>query len=582
MSARVVAVEVATGQEVAHGQLLLVIEAMKMEHELRAAQAGVVQGLSVAVGDAVAEGELLLTLMPDLLSKTQLPAQVLRPEMPISHVEISPALEHLQERLALTQDAARPAAMAKRRASLGTSRSARENLTHVLDEGSFVEYGQLAIAAQATRRSVADLRQATPADGMVCGTGALGGMSVAALAYDATVLAGTQGLRNHQKTDRVLELALAQRLPTVLFAEGGGGRPGDVDMPVVAGLHVPTFARWAALKRVAPLVAVVHGRCFAGNAALAGVADVLVATRHSNLGLGGPAMVEGGGLGQFPAEAIGPAHEQAANGVVDVLCENEAEATTCAKAVLLLLAQHPTASAPAQDVDLQTVVPQNRQRAYDARQAVLGVFDAASVVWLGAAHGLALHTALARLNGHAVGVLASNPAHLGGALDAASCRKASRFMRLLAARGLPLVSFIDSPGFMVGPDEEARGQVRAAGDWFAAAAEHTAPKLAVVLRKAYGLGAMVMAGGSLHSPAYTCAWPSAEFGAMGLEGAVRLGFKKELEAVADPAEREALFETLLQAQYDKGTAIATAESLEIDAVIDPAHTRELLVKVLGV
>src|SRR5256885_907506 len=151
------------------------------------------------------------------------------------------------------------------------------------------------------------------------------------MSYDATVLAGTQGARNHAKTDRMLGIALAQKLPVVLFAEGGGGRPGDTDTPVVAGLHVHTFAAYAALSGQVPVIGITHGRCFAGNAALLGCSDVIIATRASCIGMGGPAMIEGGGLGVFRPEQIGPSSVQHANGVIDVLVEDEAEAVAAAR-----------------------------------------------------------------------------------------------------------------------------------------------------------------------------------------------------------------------------------------------------------
>jgi acetyl-CoA carboxylase carboxyltransferase component len=569
----------AAGVAVREGELLGVIEAMKMEHELRAPCAGIVGAWQAHVGEAVIEQQLLLNI-----EQQSEPARWASAEKPqeIAAVDRS-ALQAWQQRQALVNDDARPEAMLKRHAAFGGSRSARENLADLLDEDSFTEYGALAIAAQATRRSLEDLRSQTPADGMVCGTGLIGGIKVAAFAYDATVLAGTQGMRNHQKTDRVLDMALREQLPCVIFAEGGGGRPGDVDMPIVAGLHVSTFARFAALRTVAPIVAVVHGRCFAGNAALAGMASVLIATTSANIGMGGPAMIEGGGLGSFAPQQIGPANVQHANGVIDVLCPNEAEATDAAKAVLGMLAgRTQTAFTGPQASVLASLVPTDRRRAYDARTAAEHIVDRGSITWLGTGWGHSIQTALARLGGKPVGFLVSNPLHLGGALDAASCRKATRFMQLLSAHDLPMISLIDTPGFMVGPDAEEQAQVRAAGDWFVAAAQHRARKVAIVLRKAYGLGAMAFAGGSLHAPAYTCAWPTAEFGAMGLEGAVRLGFKKELASTPEGAQRDALFAKLLADLVAKGAAVPMAETLEIDAVMDPVQTRAALLKLTAI
>jgi acetyl-CoA carboxylase carboxyltransferase component len=426
----------------------------------------------------------------------------------------------------------------------------------------------------------------TPADGMVTGIASINGHLVGAeraktvvMAYDATVLAGTQGLRNHQKTDRLLGIALQNKLPVVLFAEGGGGRPGDTDAAIVAGLHVTTFASFARLHGHVPVIGITTGRCFAGNAALLGCCDVIIATQSSNIGMGGPAMVEGGGLGVFKPEQIGPSGVQHANGVIDILVEDEAAAVAAAKQYLSYfqgrLKDDIAVIAP-DAIALRHIVPENRLRVYDSRTAIEGVADTASVQYLRTGYGIGIHTALVRIDGCAVGIMANNPLHLGGAIDADACRKAARFIRLCNTHGLPIVSLVDTPGFMVGPDTEATGQVRAAGDLFVAAAQLAVPYFSIVLRKGYGLGAMAMTAGGFHSPMFTIAWPTGEFGAMGLEGAVRLGYSKELAAAPDDAARELLFQELLAREIAKGSALSMAEHLEIDAVIDPAQTRQWL------
>jgi acetyl-CoA carboxylase carboxyltransferase component len=502
---------------------------------------------------------------------------------------VRPDLLRLQQRQALTLDASRPEAMAKRHA-LGL-RSARENIADLCDPGSFVEYGALAVAAQRSRRSADDLVRNTPADGMVTGIGSINqaqfgpdAARAVVMAYDATVLAGTQGMRNHQKTDRLLGLALQQQLPVVLFAEGGGGRPGDVDMPIVAGLHVATFASFARLNGRVPVLAIVAGRCFAGNAALAGCADVIIATRGSNLGMGGPAMVEGGGLGVFRPEQIGPSAVQHANGVIDILVNDEAAAVAAARHYLSFFQGRLTADADADaamapdPLALRALVPENRLRVYDTRAVIHGIADTGSVLLLREGFGAGIHTALARIGGRPLGILANNPLHLGGAIDAAAADKAARFMQLCNAHGLPLLSLVDTPGFMVGPEAEAQAQVRHVSRLFIAAAHLRVPFFSVVLRKGYGLGAMAMCAGGFHAPHFTVAWPTGEFGAMGLEGAVRLGYRKEFEAQPEGPAREALFEQLLAQEYAKGSAINMAATLEIDAVIDPADTRDWVQK----
>ena len=475
--------------------------------------------------------------------------------------------------------------MAKRHA-LG-QRTARENLADLVDEGSWVEYGALAIAAQTRRRSLEDLQANTPADGMVTGLGSINGQwfgpeasRCAVLAYDATVLAGTQGMRNHQKTDRLLQIAHAQSLPVVLWAEGGGGRPGDVDVHIVAGLQLTTFASYARLSGRVPVVGITSGRCFAGNAALLGCSDVIIATRGSNIGMGGPAMVEGGGLGQFKPEDIGPSALQHANGVIDLLVDDEAQAVATARHYLSFFqGRVPQWTAPDGQA-LRAVVPENRLRVYDTQAVWPALFDEGSVLPLRTGFGIGMHTALARIEGRPVGVIANNPLHLSGAIDAEAADKGARFLQLCDAHGLPVVSLIDTPGFMVGPDIEAQAQVRHVSRLFVAAAQRRVPIFSVVLRKGYGLGAMAMAGGGFHEPAFTVAWPTGEFGGMGLEGAVKLGYRKELAAL-EGAEREALYQKLVAQQYENGSAMNMASTLEIDAVIDPAQTRHWLAQGLA-
>lgn len=582
MPARLVQLSVAEGDVVAAGAELAVLEAMKMEHVLLAPHAGCVGALLAVAGGYVVQGQPLLVLeaMED--------AADVGVQGSAAHDadHIRADLQRVIDRHAFTLDAARPEAIAKRHAQGG--RTARENIADLCDEGSFIEYGALAIAAQARRRSKEDLIANTPADGMVTGIGGINGAlfgeeksRAVVMSYDATVLAGTQGARNHAKTDRMLGIALAQKLPVVLFAEGGGGRPGDTDMPIVAGLHVHTFASYAALSGQVPVIGIAAGRCFAGNAALLGCSDVIIATRASNIGMGGPAMIEGGGLGVFKPEQIGPSRVQHANGVIDVLVDDEAEAVQAARHYLSFFQGRTSEwSAPDQRL-LRAVVPENRLRVYDTRTAMAGLADEGSLLLLRIGFGAGIHTALARIEGRPVGLLANNPQHLGGAIDADAADKGARFMQLCNAHGLPIVSLVDTPGFMVGPEVEATAQVRHVSRLFVTAASLRVPTFSVVLRKGYGLGAMGMTAGGFHAPVFTVAWPTGEFGAMGLEGAVRLGFRKELEALPEGVERDALFAKLLAKSYANGEAMHMAATLEIDAVIDPADTRAWLARGLA-
>jgi acetyl-CoA carboxylase carboxyltransferase component len=555
-----------------------------MEHEVRSAADGTVRERLFAQGETVVEGDVLLVMEAAARGAPTpaLPQRGREEDLPATRGD----LDRVIARHALTLDAARPQAVARRHA-LGL-RTARENIADLCDAGSFSEYGALAVAAQRSRRSEDDLVRNTPADGMVTGLARINGelfpperSQAAVLAYDATVLAGTQGFRNHQKTDRLLALALKHKLPVVLFAEGGGGRPGDVDMPIVAGLHVPTFASFARLNGQVPVVGIAAGRCFAGNAALLGCCDVIIATRDSNIGMGGPAMVEGGGLGVFRPEDIGPASIQHGNGVIDVLVEDEAQAVHVARRYLSFFQGRVDRFEAPDTSTLRDVVPENRVRVYDSRAALQGIVDAGSLLELRTGFGIGIHTALARIEGRPVGLIANNPLHLGGAIDADAADKAARFLQLCNAHGLPVVSLVDTPGFMVGPAIEERAQVRHVSRMFIAAAHLRVPLFGIVLRKGYGLGAMAMVAGGFHAPEFMVSWPSGEFGGMGLEGAVRLGYRKELEAVAAGPEREALFQRLLARQVEAGQAMNMAATLEIDAVIDPAETRDWLVRGLA-
>jgi len=395
------------------------------------------------------------------------------------------------------------------------------------------------------------------------------------MSYDYTVLAGTQGMRNHMKKDRLFELAERRRVPVVLFAEGGGGRPGDVDMPIVAGLDCRAFHLFARLSALVPLIGIASGYCFAGNAALLGCCDVVIATEDSSIGMGGPAMIEGGGLGVFEPREVGPIGVQNANGVVDLRVADDAEAVAAAKRYLSYFrrgAPGGIPSVPDQD-QLRNLIPTNRKRIYDVRAVVDGLFDEGSVLELRRGFGLGIVTALARVEGRPLGVVANDPSHLGGAIDAHGADKAARFMQLCDAFELPLLFLCDTPGFMVGPAAERTATVRHFSRMFVTGANLEVPVGTVVLRKGYGLGAQAMAGGGFKAPQFTVAWPTSEFGAMGLEGAVRLGMRRELDAIEDADERERAFEAAVAAAYERGKGINMAAYFEIDDVIDPADTR---------
>jgi acetyl-CoA carboxylase carboxyltransferase component len=562
----VVAIAHAADEQVGAGSTLIVLEAMKMEHEVLAQTDGVVRSVEVAVGDAVEEGQVLLMLAAGEAGEAGAE----------SAAEAEPDgvrgdLEAVRARHALGLDAARPEAVARRRKR--GRRTARENLSELVDDGTFVEYGPLIFAAQERRRSREELIARTPADGLVAGVGDVEGRPCVAMSYDYTVLAGTQGMRNHAKKDRLFEIAERRRLPLVLFAEGGGGRPGDVDMPIVAGLDCRAFHLFSRLSGLVPLVGIASGYCFAGNAALLGCCDVVIATEDSSIGMGGPAMIEGGGLGVHEPADVGPIDVQQANGVVDLRVADDRGAVAHAKRYLSYF-RGPSAPGSVPDqTALRQLVPEQRKRVYDVRRVIDALFDEGSVLELRRGFGAGMITALALHEGRPLGVLANDPNHLGGAIDAVGADKAARFLALCDAFALPVLFLCDTPGFMVGPAAERTATVRHFARMFLAGANLTVPAGTIVLRKGYGLGAQAMAGGGFKAPLFTVAWPTSEFGAMGLEGAVRLGMRRELEAIEDEQERERVFAATVASAYERGRGLNMAAYGEIDDVIDPADSR---------
>ncbi len=497
---------------------------------------------------------------------------------------IRPDLMEVVDRHSFVLDERRPEAVARRQQK--NQRTARANVKDLCDD-RFLEYGALAIAAQRQRRSMDDLISKTPADGLIAGIGSVNGSLFGekkarcmVMAYDYTVLAGTQGYFNHKKMDRMLKLAHEQRLPLVFFAEGGGGRPGDVDAAGVmaAGLDLSTFAKFAGLSGRVPVLGIVSGPCFAGNAALLGCCDVIIATQNSNIGMGGPVMIEGGGLGVFRPEEIGPIEVQTKNGVVDIAVAADAEAVAVAKKYLSYFQGAISRWEAADQRRLRRLIPEQRRRVYDVQTVIETIADTDSFLELRPQFGPGILTGFIRIEGRPLGVMANNCKHMAGAIEAEDADKAARFLQVCNVHGLPILSLCDTPGFMVGPEIEKRAQVRHVCRMFVIGSHVTVPYFTVVLRRGYGLGAMAMARGGFHEPFFTVAWPTGEFGGMGLEGAVKAGFKKELEAVQNPQEREALYQKLVAELYERGKAINLASHLEIDAVIDPADTRQWMIQ----
>ena len=573
-------IAVEEGQALSAGAVVVVMEAMKMEHEIRLEQSGVVQRLGASVGDTVVQDHPLLYLQAVDVDEA---VTEQGSELDLEHIRED--LQEVVDRKAASFDENRSQAVAKRHER--GHRTARENIADLCDQGSFVEYGSVTVAAQRRRRSMEDLISNTTTDGLVCGMGRVNGhlfdneqARILAMSYDYMILAGTQGRKNHLKKDRMFELAARLRLPTVLFAEGGGGRPGDTDGDGVAGLDNLAWRLLAQLSALVPIVGITNGYCFAGNAVLLGLCDLIIATRGSNIGIGGPAMIEGGGLGVFHPKDVGPLDVQAPNGVVDIVVEDEAEAVDVSKRYLAYF-QGDLADWEAPDSRLlRFIVPENRLRYYDMRKVIEGIADINSVLELREHWGIGIITVLIRVEGRSLGVIANNPGHLAGAVDAPGADKAARFMQLCDAHNIPILTLIDCPGIMVGPEIEKTALVRHASRLFMTGANIDVPLMSIVIRKAYGLGAMAMAGSDFKLPLFTLTWPTGEFGGMGLEGAVKLGYRKELMAIEDPAERQAHYEKLVAESYERGKAVNMASHLELDDVIDPADTRRYISAVL--
>ena len=567
----VVSVDVRPGATVGAGQQLLVMEAMKMEHVVSAPVSGTVQAVGVTAGDTLVAGHPMVTIEP---SQAGAAGAAAADELDLDAVR--PDLAAVLDRHDRTLDHRRPDAVARRRAT--GQRTARENIDDLCDPGSFVEYGPLTIAAQRARRSLEDLIANTPADGLPAGFATVNGdvfgrerARCAVVAYDYTVLAGTQGTVNHIKKDRIFELAGQARTPVVLFAEGGGGRSGDTDRGI--GFKVMAFHLFARLSGLVPLVGIASGRCFAGNACLLGCCDVVIATADSTIGMGGPAMIEGGGLGVFRPEEVGPMSVQVPDGVVDIPVADEAEAVAVARKYLSYFQGSRPDWDCADQRELRWVVPENRLRAYDVHRAVELLADRDSVLEIRRHFGVGVVTALARVQGRPLGIIANNPLHLGGAIDSDGSDKATRFMQLCDAFGLPVLYLCDTPGIMVGPEAEKTALVRHASRMFVTGANLSVPFFTIVLRKAYGLGAPAMAGGARSVPFFMTAWPTGEFGGMGIEGAVKLGFRNELAAISDTGERRQRFDEMVAAQYERGKALNSSTGFHIDDVIDPADSR---------
>lgn len=569
-------IECTAGDYYAEGKELIIIEAMKMETAICAPKHLTIDSVAVTEGQEIHKGDLLFSYA-EQSKQTQSTSQT---NLESANEKVS-HLEELNARRKCLGDDLRPKAVEKRKVK--GYNTARENLIKLVDKDSFSEYGSLIVAAQLSRRSMEDLIENTPADGLIAGTATINSdkfnhqTECLVMIYDYSVLAGTQGTMNHLKMDRVLEIAHRNHLPVILFAEGGGGRPGDVDQQTIAGLHISTFTEFAKLNGKVPVISIVNGYCFAGNAALAGSSDIIIGTKSISLGMGGPAMIEGGGLGKVNPKEVGPYQTHLENGVIDILVENEDDAIKVCKQYLSYFQGRQTQFTFSDQTLLRHIIPENRKRVYDMRSLIQQVADTDSILELREHYGKGMLTYLIRIEGHPFAVIANNPSFEAGAITAENAIKANEFLNLCNSHKLPIISFVDTPGIMVGVDSEKTGNVKHASRLFVTGSRLEVPLFGIIVRRAYGLGAMAMVGGSMRVPDIVLAWPTGEFGAMGLEGAVKLGFRKELEAVDDPVERENLYNKMVEVAYERGKALSMATMFEIDDVIDPIETRSRII-----
>lgn len=480
---------------------------------------------------------------------------------------VRPELQAVIDAQHALQDAARPAAVEfQHRRGRST---VREVLASLADPHTFVEYGGLA------RPAVKEM--SGPADGMVMGTARIEGRHTDLVLYDYSVYAGTQSVINHLKLTRMLEHALRWRYPVVMWLDGGGARTQDLLLP--ARSKATCFTVFGKLSGLVPTVGVVPGNAFAGHANLAGMCDFLIGLKGSALGMGGPPLVESAlGVKLRPTD-IGPAEMHEKSGVYDLVVEDDGAAIEAARRYLAYFGPPREPGREHDQAVLRDIIPENPRQAYDVRRVIETLADVDSVMELRPVFGACIVTALARIGGRTVGVVANQPTHIAGAIDSDGSTKAARFVSLCDAFDIPLLVLCDTPGLMVGPEAEATGLVRHSARLMSAIVNATTPMMTVVLRKAYGLGHYVMGSASL-DPALLLAWPTAEYGGMGLEGAVSILHRRELEAIPDPEERARMRAHLTDELREEHKPLMAAGRLVYDDVIDPADTREILRRTL--
>ena len=458
----------------------------------------------------------------------------------------------------------------------------RERLERFVDPGTFVEYGQLADHMDpglAAKGSFA-------ADGCITGVGHIDGRPVAIVAYDFTVMAGSMGEVNEQKVTRMRELVLRQRIPIVWLLDSAGARVGSSTGSTFAGAGA-LFREQVALSGVVPQVAALMGHCAAGTAYIPALTDFIVMVKGiSSMALAGRHLVKAATSEDVTeAEMGGSEVHTKVSGVADLEVADDDACLAAVKRYLSFFPSNNTERPPLRECtdpidrraeEIYGIVPTAPRRAYDVTKVIAAVVDDGDFLEIKPTWARNIVVGFARMGGDPVGIVASQPKVLGGALDVNAADKAARFVWLCDAFGIPLVFLHDVPGFVVGSVVEKQGIIRHGAKMLFAVCEATVPKISVVLRKSYGAGYFVM-NGRAYEADYLVAWPTAEIAVMGPDGVVNIAFRKQLEEVAEGPDRDKLrieLAEMIRANIDPYVAAGHAQ---VDDIIDPADTRATII-----
>jgi acetyl-CoA carboxylase carboxyltransferase component len=461
--------------------------------------------------------------------------------------------------------------------------TARERIALLVDAGTFTELG---IHAQPHFSQRAMDGRVAPADGVITGYGRVDGRLAAVAAYDFTVMAGSMGQTGELKVARLRELALTKRIPMIWLLDSAGARIQEAVGSLFAGTgHL--FREEVVMSGVVPQVAALMGPCAAGTAYIPGLADfVPMVSGRGSMALAGPHLVRAAIGEDVTQEELGGARVHCRkSGVGDLEVADDEECIARIRQYLSFFPANCEQRPPVRPVGdpvermedaLLDVLPESNRKPYDMYDVIRLIVDDGEWLDLKPRWARTIITCLARMGGRPVGIVASQPRHLGGILDNDSADKAARFVSLCDAFAIPLVFLVDVPGFMVGTKVEAAGIIRHGAKMLHAVASATVPKITVILRKAYGAGYYVM-NGRAYEPDLIVAWPSAEISVMGAEGAVEIVFRKQVEEAEDPAAKRAELISNYQALIDVYVA---ARNGMIDDVIDPRETRPTIIRAL--